>query len=129
MGSRKLTAALCAIVIWSAAPTMLTASSRAQSTVIPSEFRGEWTNQQRYCGIEGDSIDSVLYVSATMVGYYENQWRVKWVRRTAQGLHIAYFPRTDFTMYAPVRLRLSPAGKRIFTSDDKADAGYLRCAN
>jgi hypothetical protein len=30
-------------------------------------------------------------------------------------------------MYAPNQLRLSRDGKRIFTSDDRAEHGTLRC--
>ena len=94
---------------------------------IPLEYRGEWTNQQRYCGQEGDNLDSVLTVTATRVGYYENMWRVRFVRVASNGLFPTYWPRTDFTMYAPNQLRLSRDGKRIFTSDDRVDRGTPRC--
>jgi hypothetical protein len=103
------------------------ASSAREQTTVPSEYRGEWTNQQRYCGQEGDNLDSVLTVTATSVGYYENSWRVRRVEVTPNGLFLTYWPRTDFTMYAPNRLRLSRDKMRIFTSDDRAEQGTRRC--
>ncbi len=94
---------------------------------VPLEYRGEWTNEQRYCGVEGDNLDSVLTVMATSVGYYENTWRVRRVRIAPNGIFLTYWPRTDFTMYAPNQLRLSRDGMRIFTSDDRAEQGTRRC--
>ena len=96
-------------------------------TTVPPEYRGEWTNEQRYCGQPGDNLDSVLTVTADRVGYYENTWRVRRVRVEENGIFLTYWPRTDFTMYAPNHLRLSRDGKRIFTSDDRVERGTLRC--
>ncbi len=95
--------------------------------LVPVEFRAGWTNEQRFCGVEGDNLDSVLSVTAEYVGFYENEWRVKSVSRTRQGIRMRYFPRDDFTMYAPNYLRLSPDQQRIYTSDDRKDTGYKRC--
>ena len=112
---------LCCVPAWAmAGPGVLL-------TTVPQQYRGEWTDQQHYCGQEGDNLDSVLTVTATRVGYYENTWRVRSVRVMPNGLFLTYWPRTDFTIYAPTRLRLSRDGKRIFTSDDRADHGTLRC--
>lgn len=105
----------------------LGATSPLKQAAIPSEFRGKWTNEPRYCDFEGDDLDSVLTVSATEVGFFENHWRVKSVKRTARGLFITYFPRKEFDMYAPNYLRLSHSEMRIFTSDDRKDIGYQRC--
>jgi hypothetical protein len=96
-------------------------------TVVPQDYRGEWTNQQHYCGQEGDNLDSVLTVTATSVGYYDNNWRVRRVRVSPNGLFLTYWPRTDFTIYAPNRMRLSRDKQRIYTSDDSADHGTQRC--
>ncbi len=96
-------------------------------TTVPPEYRGEWTNEQRYCGQPGDNLDSVLTVTADRVGYYENTWRVRRVRVEENGIFLTYWPRTDFTMYAPNHLRLSRDGKRIFTSDDRVEVGTRRC--
>jgi hypothetical protein len=109
------------------AGAVLGASPAAQQVRIPAEYRGEWTNEPRYCGFEGDDMDSRLTVTATEVGYYANNWRVKSIERTPAGLRIAYYPRTDFDMYAPNFLRLSRTGKRIYTSEDPVDTGYKRC--
>jgi hypothetical protein len=106
------------------------ANAASRSTVrvtVPIEYRGEWTNQLRYCGTEGDNLDSVLTVTGSSVGYYENTWRVRRVEVTPSGLRLTYWPRTDFDIYAPNQLRLSRDGLRIFTSDDRADQGARRC--
>ncbi len=106
---------------------VLLGAAAPHRNVVPVEFRGEWTNEQRFCGVEGDNLDSVLSVTANYVGFYENEWRVKSVSRTRQGIRIRYAPQDDFTMYAPGYLRLSPDRQRIYTSDDRQDTGYQRC--
>lgn len=108
-----------------AAIVLLGAAPRAD--VVPAEYRGEWTNEPRYCGVEGDNLDSVLTVTAGSVGYFENEWRVQSVRRTGKGIAIRYHPRADFDMYAPNYLHLSADRQRIYTSDDRRDTGYKRC--
>jgi len=110
-----------------AAAIMLLGAKAPPASRIPAEFRGEWTNQPRYCGLKGDDLDSVLTVTPDAVGYFENHWRVKAVRRTGRGIAISYHPRQDFDMYAPNYLRLSADRSRIFTSDDPRDTGYRRC--
>ena len=108
-------------------PAAGSARPTSAQTAVPAEYRGEWTNEERYCGQDGDNLDSVLTVTATSVGYYENSWRVQRVEVTPDGLFLTYWPRTDFTMYAPNRLRLSRDRKRIFTSDDRGERGTRRC--
>ena len=112
---------LCCVPAWALA------RPGAVLTTVPPQYRGEWTNEQHYCGQEGDNLDSVLTITASRVGYYENTWRVRSVRVTPNGLFLTYWPRTDFDMYAPNHLRLSRDGKRIYTSDNRADQGSLRC--
>ncbi len=123
-GAKALLAGLMVAGCESAGSARPVASTQ---TVVPLEYRGEWTDQQRYCGVEGDNLDSVLTVTASSVGYYENTWRIRRVEITPAGLFLTYWPRSDFTMYAPNRLRLSRDGKRIFTSDDRAEQGTRRC--
>ncbi|HEX4848963.1 MAG TPA: hypothetical protein VFV30_12535 [Novosphingobium sp.] len=120
----KLTRVLACLTI---AAAVLGASPAAQQVKIPIEYRGEWTNEPRYCGVERDNLDSVLTVTAGSVGYFENEWRVKSVQRTGKGIAIRYHPRADFDMYAPNYLRLSADRQRIYTSDDRRDTGYKRC--
>ncbi|MEY4952735.1 MAG: hypothetical protein RL299_1159, partial [Pseudomonadota bacterium] len=103
------------------------ASPAPKQVVIPAEYRGEWSNDSRYCGFEGDDMDTVLTVTATEVGFYANNWRVKTIERAQGGLRIAYFPRTDFDLYAPNFLRLSRNRTRIYTSEDSVGTGYKRC--
>lgn len=106
---------------------ILLGAAAPRAAVVPPEYRGEWTNEQRDCGVEGDNLDSVLTVTSSSVGYYENEWQVKSVRRTGKGMAIRYYPRADFDMYAPNYLRLSADRQRIYTSDDRRDTGYKRC--
>ena len=103
------------------------AAPGAEAATIPPAYWGEWTNQPRFCNSEGDDLDSVLTVTETSVGYFENLWRVRAVRKAGRGLRVTYHPRAEFDMYAPSFLRLSPDGMRIFTSDDQRDTGYKRC--
>ncbi len=116
----------CSVLAGAAALVLLGATA-PRAAVVPPEFRGEWTNEPRYCGVEGDGLDSVLTVTDGSVGYFENQWRVKSVRRTGKGIAIRYHLRADFDMYAPNYLRLSADRQRIYTSDDRRDTGYKRC--
>jgi hypothetical protein len=97
------------------------------NVVIPVEYRGEWTNEPRFCNFAGDDLDSVLTVSAGWVGYFEENWKVRSVRRVAGGLKVTYYPRKDFNIYAPNFLRLSKDRQRMFTSSDPKDTGYKRC--
>jgi len=116
--------ALACLVIAAAA---LGASPAPKRVVIPVEYRGEWSNDPRYCSFEGDDMDTVLTVTATEVGYYANNWQVKTIERSQGGLRVAYYPRTDFDLYAPNFLRLSRDRTRIYTSEDPVDTGYKRC--
>lgn len=125
--SGGLAAATLAGILLCGTPVAARVRPGAALTTIPPEYRGEWTNQPHYCGQPGDNLDSVLTVTANGAGYYENTWRVRQVRVAANGIFLTYWPRTDFTMYAPNQLRLSRDGKRIFTSDDRAEHGARRC--
>ena len=126
MTSATVRATIAGILLCTAPATARVRPGTVLNTV-PPEYRGEWTDQPRYCGQPGDNLDSVLTVTADRVGYYENTWRVRRVRVEANGIFLTYWPRTDFTMYAPNQLRLSRDGKRIFTSDDRVERGTPRC--
>lgn len=94
---------------------------------IPLAYRGEWTNEQKYCGHDGDDMDSRLFVGADYVGFFESQWTVTSAAPAAGGIRITYKPNDDADVLAPPELRLSDDSMIIFTNLRRKGEGYRKC--
>lgn len=94
---------------------------------IPKSYHGEWTNEQKYCGHDGDDLDSRLFVGADYAGWFESQWDVDQVTKISGGIIISYKPNDSADLLAPSELRLSDDGLSIFGSLNREGKGLNKC--
>ena len=92
---------------------LLATGAAPKATLIPTEYQGSWSMDPAYCNVEGDTMDSELYVTADTVGFHAEDHRVKSAKVHKGKVTLRYFPLKDATRVAPKTLSLSENGTKL----------------
>ena len=100
---------------------------------LPQEFRGEWSFDKKYCGIDGDDYDSRIWIKAVTVHFYDETHVVTGIQKIGpHTLKLTYGPAVkEYHYLVPPRfISLSTDGKTLFGWDkpgEKRQGGWEKC--